>query len=354
MATSTIELNGKLYDARSGKLVNNDSVAANVQPKVVKPSSGVALDGFVRKSTHKPAQAKTHPVHASRPLQKSKTLMRPGVKKPEAVKKEVQESKQEENQAAFTKQDHARIERAKSAPKSNLIRRFSGSSSSIPSVVKKEAALAVAAAPSGNITSTVTHLAEAAENKAQRSVISLENALRNASSHLMEIERNLIDQKGLLERIGFKNKTANLGSLFAAALLLVGFFSYQNIPNVEMRVAATRSGINAHMPGYSPAGFGVADTIQTEPGKVTVSFKSRTDDKNFKLSQQASNWTSDSLLSSHVLASNQPYQTYQDSGRTVYIYDNSNATWVDGGIWYKIEGNASLTSDQLLRIASSL
>ncbi len=58
-------------------------------------------------------------------------------------------------------------------------------------------------------------------------------------------------------------------------------------------------------------------------------------------------------LTNHVLTNKQPFQTFQDAGKTIYIYEDSKATWVNGGVWYQINGNASLTSDQLLRIANS-
>ena len=60
------------------------------------------------------------------------------------------------------------------------------------------------------------------------------------------------------------------------------------------------------------------------------------------------------LLDNYVSVSNRDYQTKEEKGRTVYIYDDSNATWVDGGIWYQIEGDSSLSSDQLLNIVASM
>jgi hypothetical protein len=121
-----------------------------------------------------------------------------------------------------------------------------------------------------------------------------------------------------------------------------------------MKVAAARAGFSASMPGYSPSGFAFKGPVQYSAGQVVVSFKSNTDDRNFKLTQQTSSWSSDSLLNNYVAAGGKEYQTYQDRGRTIYIYDGSNATWVNGGVWYQIEGNADLSSDQLVRIASSL
>ena len=72
------------------------------------------------------------------------------------------------------------------------------------------------------------------------------------------------------------------------------------------------------------------------------------------LFRSASNWNSDALLSNYVVAENKQYQTYMDRGRTLFIYDGSNATWVDNGVWYQIEGDSRMTTDQLVRIAASI
>jgi hypothetical protein len=121
-----------------------------------------------------------------------------------------------------------------------------------------------------------------------------------------------------------------------------------------MRVASTRAGFAAEMPGYKPAGFSFKGPIAYQAGRVSVTFKSNTDDRQFTLTQSSSNWNSDALLANYVASEKKQYQTYLDKGRTLYIYDNSNASWVDNGIWYQIEGDSSLTTDQLIRIASSL
>ncbi len=139
-----------------------------------------------------------------------------------------------------------------------------------------------------------------------------------------------------------------------AALLIAGFIAYQNMPNLAMRVAAARAGFPATMPSYQPAGFALDGAIQYYPGQITVNFKSDSDNRIFSVTQKPSKWTSETLLDRVVAIDSRPYQTFQDKGKIIYIYDGSNATWVSGGIWYEIAGNSSLTSDQLLRIASSL
>jgi hypothetical protein len=55
-----------------------------------------------------------------------------------------------------------------------------------------------------------------------------------------------------------------------------------------------------------------------------------------------------------VTSNKHPYQPFEANGRTIYIYDGNKATWVDGGVWFNIDGKANLNSDQLLKIADSL
>jgi hypothetical protein len=45
---------------------------------------------------------------------------------------------------------------------------------------------------------------------------------------------------------------------------------------------------------------------------------------------------------------------FQQKGLTIYMYDGSHATWVNQGVWYTIEGDSLLDTEQLLRIATSL
>lgn len=367
-AKTTIELNGKLYDAKSGRVISDmvskpapvvslsnhsadyavmDGVVSRTSVPVSKVNTELQPSFHTSVAKTKPGVARTNPAHIKTKIQKSKTLMRPAVKKPKPT---VQNDVSSSRASIVKKTNPARHVRAATVNKSNHIQRFSTVKK--PTVIiKKQVALPVVAQASTSNTQIV-HLAKSTEDHVRQSVDIIEESLRQASSHLEIFEDRI--QKGFWHRVGFRNKAANLATAGIAGFMLFGFFTYQNIPNVEMRVAATRAGVPAQMPGYSPAGFSASRAIKSEPGKVAVTFQSNTDDKQFTVTQQTSNWSSDSLLSNHVVASKKPYQTYQDAGKTVYIQDNSNATWVNGGVWYKVEGNASLTSDQLLRIANSL
>src|SRR5690606_11913822 len=149
------------------------------------------------------------------------------------------------------------------------------------------------------------------------------NALIDANAHLQQLEENTVKKVPFLRRVGFKNKFANVTALSVAMLLLVGFFGYQNSAAISMKLAASKAGVHASLPSYKPAGYGLIGGVESMPGKVSVSFKSRTDDKKFTITQQASSWNSASLLANHVTKQhcNTCFQTWQNDGKTVYIYD---------------------------------
>ena len=140
----------------------------------------------------------------------------------------------------------------------------------------------------------------------------------------------------------------------AATLLLVGYVTYLNLPNMALRVAASRAGFEASLPGYKPTGFKLDGPIAYAPGQIALNFSTSSDERSFQLTQRESTWDSQSLLDNFVVRENKRYITFQEQGLTIYVYDDSNATWVDGGIWYTIEGESLLSSEQLLKIASSL
>ncbi len=365
-----IELNGKLYDAKTGQLMNKDKSPAPKESSSKSTAKGVGkvLDGFVsrkhtspttaqirkpsgrslfRKSQSSPAPVKHHKT------QKASTLMRKSVKKPAPGKS----MSQPEIHGVTT--NVSRFERALSVPKSKLVSRFNRSLE--PKVSVKMSPLAVASAPKEHkqaqhqSVNTAKHSRQAVEQAQPTSANSrlFKRAMDKSTSH-EEVRKAHPRKHRLARALGVKPKHVRYGSSLVAVLLLVGFFAYQNVPNFSMRIAATKAGFNASIPSYKPAGFALAGPIEYGPGYITIGFQSNSDERNFHVTQRVSQWSSESLLENFLVANNKTYQTYQDKGRTIYIYDNSNATWVNGGVWYQVDGNSSLSSDQLIRIANSI
>lgn len=364
----TIEINGKIYDAATGKQLS-ESASKSVSPVTITPTKNVGVvDGFVKRPTRTKSRPK--PQHASKVQQKSKTLMRSAVKKPTAqITKPHVSAPHELKKKLGT--SPARLHNAQEVKRSPSIQKY-GQPNHVTSVVKKTTEMRVKPHPTENTTGSVKHPAHhnqainhnknhrpAADNKAHSSSNKaahkmIEAALTNAQSHSEPLHKPPKKRSKLAKKLGISAKTASISSAVLAGVLLGGFFAIQNVPNLSMRVAASRAGFNAEIPGYKPSGFSFKGPISYSSGQVKITYKSNTDNRNYSLTQRSSNWNSDALLANYVIAENKQYQTYLDRGRTLYIYDGSNATWVDNGIWYQVEGNSNMTTDQLVRIASSI
>jgi len=352
-------INGKKYDAVTGKMISGTAPSKPNKP-IVQPitnKTGV-VDGFVKRpAQHKSRQTPAH--HVQNTPKKSSTLMRKSVSKPQksAIKpKKVQHTVQKSSLGSSS----ARVEQAKQTPKSQHIQKYSQPTARTSVIKKSSSALAVKAAPANQAAKRTTETVPAtAKNQPKPRSAAAEKmisaALANADSHNEKPHAHSSKKhRKIIKKLGISTRTAAVSSAVLAGVLLGGFFAVQNVPNLSMRVAAARAGFDATMPGYSPSGFSFKGPIQYSAGRVTVSYRSNSDSRAYDVMEQSSNWNSDALLANYIVAENKQYQTYLDRGRTLYIYDGSNATWVDNGIWYQIEGESSMTTDQLIRIAASI
>lgn len=357
-----IEINGKKYDAVTGALLHDSGQpikkpVTNVQPT---PNSGV-VDGFVRR--HRPSTNRAVAQSAVKHPQKSSTLMRHSVHKPTSV---VQKVKAEKPviQKSHLGTSVRRNETAMQTPKSAQVNKFEELAARSSVVRTIQPGLAVKQqSHHHNDSHSVTHmsikpahLGQQTHNRSSNAEKMITAALANAHSHEAIAPNTKITKKRsrLIKKLGVSKRTLSIGSASLAVVLLAGFFAVQNVPNLSMRVAATRAGFDAGMPGYKPAGFSFKGPIKYSPGEVRVAYASNTDARVYEVKQKASNWNSDALLANFVVTEGKQYQTFLDRGRTLYIYDKSNATWVDNGVWYQIEGESNMTTDQLIRIASSI
>lgn len=146
----------------------------------------------------------------------------------------------------------------------------------------------------------------------------------------------------------------SIGSASLALVLLGGYFTYLNLPDLSVRVAAAQAGINASYPEYQPDGYRLNGPVAANSGKVEIQFASNAGPQGFTITQEKSSWDSSAVVSNIVKPkSNDSYVTTSERGLTIYTY-NGNAAWVNKGILYTIEGDAPLSSEQIRRIASSL
>lgn len=151
-----------------------------------------------------------------------------------------------------------------------------------------------------------------------------------------------------------KTRLISLASAGLALMLLAGYFTYINMPNLSVRVAASQAGIDASYPAYRPDGYSLSGPVAYREGEVSMKFASNSGPQNFNIGQTKSGWDSSALLENYVKPkSKENYTTYNERGLTIYTY-GSNAAWVSGGILYTIQGDAPLSNDQVRRIATSM
>lgn len=145
-------------------------------------------------------------------------------------------------------------------------------------------------------------------------------------------------------------------ALSCAALVAfaIVYFVNLNMPDLSLRVAAMQTGISASYPGYVPRGY-TTSSISSENKKVTLDFHNSNNDGSFTIIEEVSSWDSSALLANYVKEEfGENYTTIREQGLTIYA-SGSNATWVNGGILYKINAkDGVLSSKQIRSIAVSL
>ncbi len=346
---NTITINGKVYDAHTGALVTDVVVSA---------PPAASLDSTQVKTVAKRA-IKHHNIVGSVDLHSRQhhahTLKRELVKKPylgakpHRVAGALDSRSRSIDDARTLPVSERRLARAKATAKHTLVSRFGSSHAPI---VKRHAAIDVhpvpkTTAPASKIKST-NH--RAAQHKSDKDLL-IDAALLKAISHEQHFSHPHRRHR-VAKKTGLSPRFVSFAASAAVFLLLAGFFTYQNLPHLAMRLADSRAGISAKLPGYHPSGYALNGAINYSPGQVSYRFQTR-DNRSFSVTQTASNWSSETLEKGFVATTNQPTQRTQAAGRIVYIYGSNNATWVDGGIWYKVEGDTALSSEQLLKIAAS-
>jgi hypothetical protein len=356
---NVIMLNGKRYDTATGKILESTSTrtaaktAVAHKPKPIQTSkSGASLDGFARRSGTKAVSA--HKTHQS--TQKSQTLMRSAVQKP-VTKKVVAVSSIKPKKTVpasapkFLKRPQAQRElRAAHVHQSTLISKFG---SEFKKFTRETPHIPVVPAPDPSRAKPSAAISMPSQH-AKPVVNPFQSALDNATSHLQPKTKKVPRRHRVARKLHLKPRTLNVIAVAAFAFILGGYVASNNMPSLSMKMASTRAGVHGGLPGYQPSGFALKGPVRYQPGVVTVSYQSNSDSRHFKLIESASNWNSETLLQDHVAVNRRPYQSYQAKGKTIYIYDGSNATWVDSGVWYQVVGDSALNNDQLLRIASSL
>lgn len=179
---------------------------------------------------------------------------------------------------------------------------------------------------------------------------SLADALQKAPSHT---SKDALKQHKTAKK-SRGSRFMSLASASLALLVLAGYFTYINMPNISVRVAAAQAGIDASYPSYRPSGYSLSGPIAYNTGQVSMKFAATGSNQSYTITQSRSNWDSSALEQNYAQAKwGDDYSTTQSNGLTIYR-KGSEAAWVNGGILYTIAGDAPLSNDQTTHLATSM
>lgn len=325
MREKTVSVNGTVYDSRTGMPLR------------------------VERGNDTPTRHHAGSVHTQ--LQKSRTLNRRYVRLDSAAHAATHTSAASP-ESSHTVSVHTKRSVPVSSTKSEHVTRFA--SSSVPAHKPAKAKTMDIAPAKHHIVQRVearTAATQSEQRVLKPSHIIKQEAIHNATESMKPKHTKKDVKPNHRSRL---RRLASVGTASLAILVLGAYLTYLNMPALSTRVAATQAGINASYPSYQPTGYSLSGPVAYQQGSVTMKFAANAAPTQYTLSQTHSDWDSTAVLDNYVTPqAGKDYVTTTTGGLTIYTYDD-NAVWVNGGILYTISGNASLSSDQVQRIATSL
>ncbi len=337
MKSSTVTVNGTVYDSRTGKPLRRE------------------------RGSEEPHHHHAKNVHAG--AQRSRTLNRRYVRRQDVVKHSA-------TQTVLTTEPQTT---RKPAPTSISVhkRPAAPTRSNRPANITKYARPAAEthhtaqhAGTTPDIAPTPHAVALAAETKVQQARNSQVSAapkpsqvIKNESiQHALQTSTPKSHKKEVRSKKQH-SKTGRFMSVASASLAIVllgAYLTYLNMPSLSTRVAAAQAGIDASYPSYKPSGYSLTGTVAYQQGSVTMTFAANAGPQTYTLVQKDSSWDSSAVLEHEVEPeAGDNYTISTASGLTIYSY-NGKSTWVNNGILYTITGDAKLSSEQVQNIATSL
>ena len=337
-----ITINGRQYDAVTGLLITSSdaSLVVSASQPVEEPKT-VKLEVNRATANH---HKKTNP-------QRSQTLRRDAVKKPQG--------KYESTAKSRTTQ-RSRVTRS---PK---IQKFAPHPSPVSNNrsmqdISRPRPAKVNLPPSQVVRDTHQRIQAKRQTTPTKPVAMSsrelkESLISQSLEKAMTEKQTKTNSKTKTPRKSLFKKPLRTSTVMASALAVVvlgGYLAYTNMPGLSTKIAASQAGIQASYPGYKPDGYRFKGPVSYGDGELSISFASNSSPRSFTINQKKSTWDSGTVLDSYVLGQSDEYIANTSQGITVYTYSNG-AAWVNGGILYTLEGDATLSTEQILRIANSL
>jgi hypothetical protein len=175
-----------------------------------------------------------------------------------------------------------------------------------------------------------------------------EHALANAN-HFVDIQTHKAHFRKKARR-----HAASMAAGTLALLLIAAFAFYQNSPGLQFKVASVHAGVTTHMPDLNAAGFAY-NGVKADHDKLIVGFSGAKG--SYRLSQVNTNLSGQDVINSlgaTDAGGNPDFTTVQADGTTVYRFGNTDALWVQDGTWYTVTGTGALTNDQVTALVRNI
>ena len=303
-------------------------------------------------------------------VQKSTTLNRRYVKKPEAVSinaesaalDSVAKRRADDLKRRQALADQINRERLAALKQGQTLRvNFSASAPSTPvapvatPVAPKPVTVAPAAPKplSSVIEKSLTSAPKSEKSLKEIKDSALASAMKNVDSVDKQSSRAITSTPDSVKtRLG-ANKLLLAFGCAALAVGVIGYVVSTNTPDLSVRVAAMQSGIEASYPSYIPRGYTLSDIV-SEEGKLTMVF-TNSESLSFTLTEEKSAWDNDALENNYVKETwGTNYTSLREQGITIFVA-GSDAAWTNGGIVYRLDASGNnLTKKQIKSIVVSL
>lgn len=385
---TSIRINGRHYDALTGVLLSETSAprvhhasksidgvvrsTARPAPPVPTPEP-IVMKPLATKATSRPRKAAAHTkAHRATP---SATLVRRAVAKPQPSSLKRHGKVQGSTLAtatpahlakvtpklSFYSINEQRLARAAQTAMSPKVSRFAHEMTIVAPQAVEQAFTAINKAiviPQTAPTPHITYrpdITPANRNQTATSDI-FERALQRATSHEQPAPTVIrSSKKGRVTR-ALRRRMVSYGAGAVAVLAIAGFLGVQNADNIQFKLATHQAGFAATMPSYQPYGF-TMDAVRTYDGYVGLKYvaDSIQGSRSYAITEKPSGWNSSSLLT-NILANDESasYRVVEKAGRTVYVYGNNQAAWVNNGILYQLVSTSTLGNHEIGQIAASM
>ena len=306
----------------------------------------------------------SHPVNSTAThsiLQKSTTLSRRYVKKPTSAtpvkeKKKAEPAKAEKKPKVEIKARIAKKRTDRLAEKRLKAEREQAARAARIAKARAEKEAKLARKQTALKARTEAAAAKKA-TKIAKKVPKTDRALRSASTVVAKMAEPEPAKKEMKQAFKKKRKAGRVflalicsGATVAALVAFVHF----SIPDLSVRVAAIQTGIEATYPTFVPRNYNLGSVTSDKDGVILMHFDGP-EGASFTLSEEKSTWDSTALLNNYVKKTYpSDFTTLREQGITIYVR-GEKASWVNGGLLYKIESTGKyLTKEQIRNIATSL